>query len=394
MVRNRELCHICSRMALTSCLLFLSSPIFAGGTPGTRFVRFYAGDVFIAEIMPANSLFAPKIVNVPKYYDLPDFGSDTGYAVVVVKLDKGRSISSLDYVLSDGSAEYPCLAVSDADGVYDVSAWEKKKNDAGKKYSMLFKVRLPNSGKPQYRLKFKLRPTAVLEPNLRFVNVGDKPFTPLSKVPDAGMLGADPSIKKKASAVAENNAAPGNGAGKKKADSKAAKWNDMLKRKLRGQDRNEKPGKGAAGSDSGQPAAATGRAVKFKLFIPGKKGIINIAEIELFDSEGRNVARKAEVKASQIFRDCAPSRAIDGNKSGKLEDKGCFHSKPGIYEPWIALTFPPADIRKVVLWNRTDNKAQKRIIGTRLELADSSGKTIWSTEIKSVQDKYEFEIGR
>ena len=209
----------------------------------------------MAEVMPANSFVIPKIDKIPKYGQPPDFGSETGYALVVVKLDKGRSLSNLDYVLSDGSSEYPCLAISDTDGVYDVSDWEKKKGCPDQKYQMLFKVRMPTIGKPKYVLKFNLRPGVGRDPDLTFVNVKDKRFTKMAKIPDGGMLGVDPYAPKpkpkpkpkvsagkgKSGAAASNNASSKTSkakkgaskqGGKKKIDEKAKKWEEMLRKSL------------------------------------------------------------------------------------------------------------------------------------------------------------------
>ena len=241
-----------ARVALICCVACFAGfhPALGGGN-GTSSKRFYAGEVLMAEVMSINSFFLPRIANIPKYGKPADFGSDTGYALVVVKLDKGRSISSLDYVLSDGSAEYPCLAISDVESVFDVNDWLKKGGRSGAKYAMIFKVKLPSAGDPKYVLKFALIPGMRRDPDLVFVNVKDKRFTRIGDVPDKGMLKVDSrepkskprpkseraesigkSSSTKASPAKKGSSKRGGGDKKEKADAKAKEWENMLRKSL------------------------------------------------------------------------------------------------------------------------------------------------------------------
>jgi len=248
----QEMSRLKIKVLSVSALLAFSFVVNGGDNPSSRF---YGGTVLMAEVKPVSTVDAPEVSNVSKYAVAPDLGSDVAFALVVVTLDSGRSLSSFDYVLSDGSSEYPCVAISDTDGVYDASSWEKKTTIPGKKYQMLFKVRLPSLGEPKYKLKFKLRSGAGRDPDLPFVNVGDKSFTLASKVPDGGMLGVDPyapnpkvetkQSKDSASKKAESKPSGGKDAKKKKKKRGAkkpkedpkkaaerAKWEEMLKRSL------------------------------------------------------------------------------------------------------------------------------------------------------------------
>ena len=174
------------------CAMLAASRGLADDEPHSK--RFYAGEVLAAEINSVSSPDAPKLINIPEH--APPVKGD-GYAMVVVKLDPGRSLGVYDYVLANDDGEYPCVAISEASGTegeFDASVWEIKKTKPSAKYQLLFKVASPDRKK--YTLKFKLRPERGLDPDLMFVKLKGKPFTKASKIPEGGMLGIDPYAPK------------------------------------------------------------------------------------------------------------------------------------------------------------------------------------------------------
>ena len=175
----------------TLCCATLAVPAgFADDEPHSK--RFYAGKVLAAEINSASAPTAPELVNIPEH--APPVEGD-GYAMVVVKLDPGRSLGIYDYVLADDDGEYPCVAISASSGnQLDASVWEIKDTKPAIKYRLLFKVASPDHKK--YTLKFKLRPGLDLDPDLTFVNLKGKLFTKLSDIPAKGILGVDPNAPK------------------------------------------------------------------------------------------------------------------------------------------------------------------------------------------------------
>lgn len=178
---------------LWSFILLLTSQAVSAEDNATS-KRFYAGTVLRAEVQPDNPDMPIVIKNISEFEPESRITADVGYAIVTVNLDPGRSLGIYDYSLVDKQKkEFPCVAVADRENDFDRSEWEFSKTKPNNKYSMLFKVQLPPTGKPQYSLHFNLIKDNVDDIPLPFINIGDKSFTKYKDIPPEGILGIDPN---------------------------------------------------------------------------------------------------------------------------------------------------------------------------------------------------------
>jgi hypothetical protein len=185
------------RAAIAFVLIFIAcrqNPLMAGDDQ--RIVRFYGGEVVRAEIKPDDG--SVKVVNVNKFAPRSRVTSDVGYAVVTVRMDKGRSLGIYDYSLVNSRRDaFPCIAIMNSVEEFDASLRELKKTKPNKFYTLLFKVEMPlPNQKPEYLLRFNLIRGKNRDPRLHFVDVGKHPFTKTSKIPLEGMLGVVPDWPK------------------------------------------------------------------------------------------------------------------------------------------------------------------------------------------------------
>ena len=151
----------------------------------TADLGFRIGKVVAAEITSA----VPDIIgreNLP--YPKP---AQPVYAVVVVKMVKNRSLSSLDYSLSVNGVTSPCLAIvcNMASFVCSPDATYPSENDYAR---LLFvfdgrKVKLPPAGKTlKGTLKSNLRGRSNVALNIS--SLAKQAFSDCTKIPEAGAL--------------------------------------------------------------------------------------------------------------------------------------------------------------------------------------------------------------
>lgn len=155
-------------------------------------VRFRSGWILCAEVQ-IKSINNPAIININRYEPPSRVSGDAAYAAVTVELDKGRSIGIYDYVLrNDRNDIYPCVAIQENNGIFDAGSWEIRDTNPKNRYTMLFKVQLPPlSQNPEYYLQFTLLEKKAGDVLVKFRNIGDKPFTPSSNIPEEGLLSID-----------------------------------------------------------------------------------------------------------------------------------------------------------------------------------------------------------
>jgi hypothetical protein len=159
------------------------------------FIRFRSGKILSAELMPGGSNLYLSIKNVNKYEPPSRITSDVAYAAVTVQLDPGRSLSIYDYSLrNDMEQVFPCIVIRENDGDFDASKWLYENSAQKDRFTMLFKVQMPAFNKPlNYVLVFNL----IKEKNdgtpINFIKIENKPFTTPTKIPDCGIIGAEPS---------------------------------------------------------------------------------------------------------------------------------------------------------------------------------------------------------
>ncbi len=179
-------------------LLFFAVANFADEPVSSvpKSIRFYSGKVLSAELMPSCPNI-PTVLNEDKNPSRCRITSDLAYASVVVRLDKGRSLSIHDYVLMNMRKDvFKCIAISEADGPFDAEKWCFNETSPDKLYTMLFKVQLPVFNEPnEYILRFNFG-KYVETVALPFVKIEEGSFSPSSKIPQEGIMDRGINIKK------------------------------------------------------------------------------------------------------------------------------------------------------------------------------------------------------
>jgi len=190
---------------LAVLLAGLLLPLAGWGDEGSPTkLRFRSGWVLAAEVRPVNSEDPIEVINVNEYDPPSKVISDVGYAAVTVSLDKGRSLGIYDYILTNGKGvEFSCVALQIENGKYDAGRWQIKDTMPDRRYTMLFKVQLPNAGKPEYYLRYILLEGKPQNLALAFRNVRSSFFTKPGSVPDEGIIGIDPEAEKKKAEAAK-----------------------------------------------------------------------------------------------------------------------------------------------------------------------------------------------
>lgn len=169
-------------------LLSAVIPVLGEEESPVRTDRFRSGTVFSAEISTNKPQIADEAV-----YAYAAFAK-SAWAELIVRFDRGRSISVYDYTLvNPAGKEYPCYAMAEGEAFYTAKDWIYPEGlDPFKYYRLLFYIEDPGPTgdmDPAYELRFKLFSTSVPAPVIPFRNMADKPFTPAGKVPRTGLLG-------------------------------------------------------------------------------------------------------------------------------------------------------------------------------------------------------------
>jgi len=157
-------------------------------------LRFRAGWVLAAEIAPENPGEMLTMANLSPYEEPQEPIPHPGYALVTVKLDQGRSISRFDYVLEDRNRkQIPAFAIRVGDGPYDAGPVKVSTDNPFRYCQLLFSLPMPDTERPEYRLRFKLFDDSGEAPLLIFRKVTSPgKFTTIAKVPDEGVVGVIP----------------------------------------------------------------------------------------------------------------------------------------------------------------------------------------------------------
>ena len=149
-------------------------------------VLFRGGDVLAAELSRQN----PKVANPPA----AEISQATVYALVTVRLQAGRTISTEDYSLSALGGTYRCIAIREDNGPFDAERWHWYSASPQKKYGMLFAMQIP--AKQNYRdARFALvcnAPGKWTRTELIFTDRGSGAFTSAGSIPQNGKFPATP----------------------------------------------------------------------------------------------------------------------------------------------------------------------------------------------------------
>lgn len=132
-------------------------------------------------------------------------------------------------------------------------------------------------------------------------------------------------------------------------------------------------------------AAPQARYVRIEL--PGKKQLLQLAEVQVF-SGAENIAPTGVAKQSSLYADAAPKRAIDGNTDGDYKKNSVAHTSGKENDPWWEVDLKAAKpIDRVIVWNRTDGGTGKRLEGFHVVLLDDKRQTVWKSDATSAPEK-------
>jgi hypothetical protein len=169
------------------CFIFSLLLLFAGQHCAAANKRFRYGTVLAAQMskrMVAVSNLNSYDTSVLKHID------SKIYAEVVVRLDKGRSLSVFDFSLKKNSSIYSCIAIREGNG--DFNATKKTLTAADDKlYTLLFIVDIPeysSSSELYYTLRFNLSNSGMVDTPLHFQNLYYSSFSGLDSIGKNGIL--------------------------------------------------------------------------------------------------------------------------------------------------------------------------------------------------------------
>jgi hypothetical protein len=132
-------------------------------------------------------------------------------------------------------------------------------------------------------------------------------------------------------------------------------------------------------------AAPQARFVRVEL--PGEKKMLQLAEVQVF-SAAENIAPKGVASHSSQYQDAAAKRANDGNTSGEYKNGSVAHTSGNDNDPWWEVDLKAASpVDRVVVWNRTDGGASKRLDGFRIVLLDEKRQILWKSEPTPAPEK-------
>lgn len=170
--------------------ILLMAALIAGGSLFGAVWRFHFGRIGCSEISTASV----KILNEDKFA-FPAQYTKPAYAVLVCRLDPGRSLSIYDFSLADSLNTYPCIALREGTGDFNAKNWKIEKTSPDAWYTMLFRIDAPRVDKGKVvdltlEYNYSSRISTKLKVPFRFL--GPDQFTAVSKINESGMLPARP----------------------------------------------------------------------------------------------------------------------------------------------------------------------------------------------------------
>lgn len=111
------------------------------------------------------------------------------WAELVIQLNPGRKLGSMDYYIEWNGKKYPCRAIARNNDRYDADVWEISDPLDSDKIRMLFNPPRIAEGPVVYEVKFAFRDTLPY-PKVPFKDMGSEAFTPASSIPAEGVMGA------------------------------------------------------------------------------------------------------------------------------------------------------------------------------------------------------------
>lgn len=147
-------------------------------------VLFRSGEVLAAEL----STQKPQVANLSAAENV----QAAVYALVTVRLQPGRTISTEDYSLSALGGTYRCIAIRENNGPFNAGRWHWDPASPQKKYGMLFALQIP-SGQNYRDVRFALvcnAPGKWTQTELTFADRKNAGFTAAGNIPDGGAFTA------------------------------------------------------------------------------------------------------------------------------------------------------------------------------------------------------------
>jgi hypothetical protein len=91
------------------------------------------------------------------------------------------------------------------------------------------------------------------------------------------------------------------------------------------------------------------------VYIKGNRDYLSLAEVQVFDTTGNNVALGKKAEQSTTGWEGSSSRAVDGNTSGMWGDGSITHTGPGDNNQWWKVNLGASyNIKKIIVHNRKD----------------------------------------
>lgn len=126
---------------------------------------------------------------------------------------------------------------------------------------------------------------------------------------------------------------------------------------------------------SGDSSTKRGRYVRIEL--PGKNRILHVAEVQVFAGD-KNLATSGKATQSSTYSKGPSGLAIDGNTNGDFAANSTSHTGNGDPAPWWEVDLGAEhDLSRIVIWNRTDKRLQRRLDGFRLTVLDAERQPVW-----------------
>lgn len=147
-------------------------------------VLFRSGEVLAAEL----SSRKPQVANLPA----AETAQTTVYALVTVRLQPGRTISTEDYSLFALGGTYRCIAIREENGPFNAAKWHWDAAAPQKKYGLLFALQIP-VGQSYRDVRFGLvcnAPGKWPRTELFFSDRGSDAFTAAGSIPSRGTFPA------------------------------------------------------------------------------------------------------------------------------------------------------------------------------------------------------------
>jgi hypothetical protein len=138
------------------------------------------------------------------------------------------------------------------------------------------------------------------------------------------------------------------------------------------------------------PASGAAPRARFaRLELPGKKRMLQLAEVQVF-SGGGMVSLYKPTRQSSSYANASAGLAVDGNTSGDYAKGSVSHTSGQEDDPWWEVDLKEElPVEKVLVWNRTDGGAAigRRLDGFQVVLLDAKRQTVWKSTPQSAPEK-------